>query len=120
MIAFAFLAAAAAASAPDTGAARFADAAGCRLHLERLVAEARGSDHDAVEGPYEVAPGDVRAHMVEAEGAGHRIIEHRCAGAELSSRSWTRSMAGDEAEAFTIESAVRRAAWLKQGSGEQQ
>ena len=98
----------------------FADAAGCRAHLGRLVGDARASGFDAAEGPYDLAAGDVRAHTVRAEGLGHRIAEYRCAAAELSERSWTRSMGG-EAEAeeeFTIESVARRAPWLKQ-SGSQ-
>jgi hypothetical protein len=123
---------AAAYAAPDQGeapeppafrraATLFADAAGCRAHLGRLVGEARASGFDAAEGPYDFAAGDVRAHTVSAQGLGHRIAEYRCAAAELSQRSWTRSMSG-EAEAeeeFTIESVARRAPWLKQ-SGSQQ
>jgi len=102
---------------PEFGAAsrRFADAAGCRAHLAGLVAEARGSSFDAAEGPYEIALGDVRAHTVRSEGHGHRIAEYRCAVAELSERSWTRSMAADAEEEFTVESVARRAEWLKDG-----
>jgi len=98
---------------------RFPDAAGCRAHLGSLVREARSSGFDAAEGPYELAAGDVRAHTVRAEGQGHRIAEYRCAAAELSARSWTRSMARDPEEEFTVESVARRAEWLKQ-SGRQQ
>ena len=98
----------------------FSDAAGCRAHLGRLVVEARASGFDAAEGPYELGAGDVRAHTVRAEGPGHRIAEYRCAAAELSQRSWTRSMAGEaQEEEFTVESVARRAPWLKQGRTQQ-
>ena len=97
---------------------RFADAASCRTHLVRLVGEARGAGFDAAEGPYDLAVGDVRSHTVRAEGHGHRIAEYRCAAAELSERSWSRSMSGEVEEEFTIESVARRAEWLKQ-SGRQ-
>ena len=100
-------------------AASFTDAAGCRTHLARLVGEARSSGFDAAEGPYELAAGDVRAHTVRAEGHGHRIAEYRCAAAELSERSWTRSMAGEAEEEFTVESVARRAEWLKHGGRQQ-
>jgi hypothetical protein len=124
LLALPLLAAAAAATANEppefqASAERFADAAGCRLHLERLVADARAARLDAAEGPYEVAPSDLRAHTVRASGSGHRIDEYRCAAAELSARNWTRSMAAEEEE-FTIESVARRAEWLKDRGGEQQ
>jgi hypothetical protein len=98
---------------------RFADPAACRAFLGRLVVEAAGSGFDAAEGPYELAPDDVRAHTVRAVGAGHRISEYRCSAAELGERSWTRSMT-DEAEEFTVESVARSAAWLKHGGRQQQ
>lgn len=99
----------------------FPDAAGCRAFLGRLIREARASGFDAAEGPYDLAAGDVRAHTVRAEGHGHRIAEYRCAAAELSQRSWTRSMGGsaEADEEFTVESVARRAAWLKQGGTQQ-
>ncbi|HEY9553197.1 hypothetical protein [Allosphingosinicella sp.] len=100
-------------------AERFADAATCRVHLEELVGEARGQDYVAVEGPYAIAEGDVRIHMVRAEGSGHRIREHRCLGAELGARDWPHGMGtGDAEEPFTIESVARKAEWLKQDGGE--
>ena len=92
---------------------RFADAEACRAHLGELVSAARSERADAAEGPYEIEPGDVRAHVVRAEGHGHRIAEYRCAGAELASRSWSRSMEPAEAE-FTVESVARRAGWGKE------
>jgi hypothetical protein len=92
----------------------FADAAGCTAHLAGLAAEAHAAGHDAVEGPYELASGDVRIHMVRADGAGHRIAEHRCLADKLSGRSWTHAMADAEPE-FTVESAVQAAPWLKKG-----
>ena len=95
----------------------FANAEACRARLVQLAAEARGRGYDAVEGPYEIAPGDVRIHTVQTEGAGHRIVETRCAGAELASRSWTRHMEPEQEE-FTVESVARRAPWLQQ-SGRQ-
>ena len=94
-------------------AERFADAAGCRAFLVRLVAEARQAGFDAAEGPYGVAPGDVRAHTVRAVGSGHGIAEYRCEDARLAARRWTRAMAGGSAEDFTVESAARSAPWLK-------
>ena len=115
------LAGAAEADLPDFEPAelRFAVASECRGHLAQIVAEARGDGFEAAEGPYEIAPGDVRAHRIRADGAGHRIEEYRCEEARLSARSWRRSMAGAEEE-FTVESVARRAEWLKQGRGQQQ
>ena len=127
LLAFPLLAATAAVAAPDPGAEpaefeaaqeRFADAAACRTHLSGLVTRARADGFDAAEGPYELTEGDVRAHTVRAEGAGHRIAEYRCEEARLSARSWTHSMAAEEEE-FTVESVARRAEWLKQGRSEQ-
>ena len=117
------LATAAAAAEPELpdfepAAERFADAAGCRAHLGRLVAAARADGFDAAEGPYDLAAGDVRAHTVKAEGSGHRISEYRCAAERLGTRSWTRSMAAAEEE-FTVESVARRAGWLKNGRRQQ-
>lgn len=97
----------------------FADAASCKAHLAGLAAAARRGDYAAVEGPYEIAAGDVRIHMVRAEREGHRIGEHRCLGGALSSRSWRHSLAPAEEE-FTIESAARDAEWLKQDAPEQE
>ena len=93
--------------------AAFANAAACRERLVEMAQEARGRGYDAVAGPYDIAPGDVRIHTVAAEGSGHRITEHRCEGAWLSARSWTRSMEPEETP-FTIESVARRAPWLQQ------
>ena len=98
---------------------RFADAAACHAHLERLVGEARRGGFDAAQGPYALASADVRAHAVRAEGSGHRITEYRCEGARLSGRSWTHSMEPPE-EAFTVESVARRADWLKHRGRQQQ
>lgn len=102
----------------EPAALRFADAAGCRGHLDGLVADARRDGYDAAEGPYELEPSDVRAHTVRAEGSGHRIFEYRCAAERLSTRSWSRSMAPAEEE-FTVESVARRAPWLEQGRRQQ-
>ncbi|HEY0625887.1 MAG TPA: hypothetical protein VGD10_04060 [Allosphingosinicella sp.] len=99
-------------------AERFADAAACRAHIDGLAATARAERYDAVEGPYELVAGDVRIHMVKAEGAGHRISEHRCLAAELSARSWNHSMEADEEE-FTVESVAARAEWLKKDAPKQ-
>ncbi len=111
---------AAAAEEPfEPGGQDFADAASCKAHLARLALEAKGFGYAAIEGPYDVAPGDVRAHFVSREGSGHRITEHRCHQAELSSRSWTHSMAEAEPE-FTVESVARTAEWLKKGADKQE
>ena len=96
----------------------FADAAACKAFLAARAGEARRQDYDAVEGPYQLAAGDVRIHTVRAEGKGHRIDEQRCLGAALSGRSWRHSLEPDE-EAFTVESAARSAAWLKKDSAQQ-
>jgi hypothetical protein len=96
----------------------FADAAACRVRLDAEVTKAQAARFDAVRGPYEIAEGDVRVHMVKAEGTGHRIWEHRCLGKELGSRSWNHSMEAAE-EAFTAESAVRSAEWLKKDAPKQ-
>jgi hypothetical protein len=92
----------------------FADAAGCKAHLAGSVAEARKAAHVAAEGPYDIAAGDVRAHVVLAAGSGHRITEHRCLVEKLSSRTWGHSMGGPETEEpETIETMAARAEWLK-------
>lgn len=95
----------------------FADAAACKTHLAALLSEAKVSSYAAVEGPYEVAPGDVRIHLVAAEGAGHRITEHRCLAEKYSSRSWTHSMAEAD-EDFTVEKVARTAEWMKPAAPE--
>ena len=110
------LAAAASHEAPFEPGRAFADAAACEAHLAGLAASARG--YEAVKGPYQVAEGDVRIHLVSTEGAGHRIEEHRCLGEKLGSRSWTHAMEKEDAP-FTVESAARDAAWLKKGAAEQ-
>jgi hypothetical protein len=102
----------------EASAETFADAAACKARLAALAAEARGGAHDAVEGPYQVASGDVRIHKVQAEGFGHRVAEHRCLSEKLSSRSWTHRMEAAAPE-FTVESAAQTAAWLKKSPGEQ-
>jgi hypothetical protein len=105
----------------EPSAEHFTDAAACRVHLEGLVSEARGQDYAVVEGPYDLAEGDVRIHMIRAETNGHRIAEHRCLGTKLSARSWRHGMGKEEAEEpFTIDSVARKAEWLKKGSGEEQ
>ena len=101
----------------EAGGERFADAAACEAHLAAVATGARGGGYDAVEGPYELAAGDVRIHLVKAEGAGHRIAEHRCLAEKLSGRSWSHSMEAEE-EPFTVESAARSAPWLKKGAGQ--
>jgi hypothetical protein len=97
----------------------FADAAACKAFLAARAGEALGEGFDAVEGPYELAAGDVRIHIVRAEGRGHRIDEQRCLGAALSGRSWRHSLEDEdeEEEGFTVESAARSAPWLKKGPG---
>ena len=120
LVAAAFLAAAPAAGSDEVpfepSARIFADAAACKAHLGQLVGEARAAAHVAVEGPYEIAAGDVRAHKVLLAGSGHRITEHRCLGQQLSARTWRHSMDGsEEEEAPTIESMA--ADWLKKGKG---
>ena len=56
----------------------------------------------------------MRAHAVIISGSGHRITEHRCLGAKLSSRSWRHSMSERETEAAeTIDSMAAKAEWLK-------
>jgi hypothetical protein len=98
----------------EPSASVFADASACKAHLTGSVSEARKAAHIAVEGPYEIAAGDVRAHVVLAAGSGHRITEHRCLAEKLSSRSWRHSMGGPETEEpETIESMAAKAEWLK-------
>ena len=96
----------------------FADPAACRLRLASLAGQAAGGGYDAIEGPYEVARGDIRIHMVRAEGAGHRITEHRCLAEKLSGRRWSHRME-DEAPEFTVESAARAAPWLNKDRAQQ-
>jgi len=97
----------------------FPDAAACRARLSVIVADARANGPAAAEGPYDIAPGDVRAHAVVVSGSGHRITEHRCLGDGLSSRTWRHSMDQAEAEApETIESMAAKAEWLRKPKGE--
>jgi hypothetical protein len=103
----------------EPSVATFADAAACRAHLTSLTAAARGQSYAAVEGPYDVGAGDVRVHLVRAEGSGHVIAEHRCLADKLSARSWTHAMEPPEEE-FTVESVARTAEWLKKGGAEKQ
>lgn len=117
MLAFLLAQAALPAIAHDTS--EFLDAASCRARLAEIARQARGGGYDAVEGPYDIAPGDVRIHTVAAEGSGHRITEHRCEGARLSGRSWTRSMEPEETP-FTIESIAPTLPWVKQPTRQQQ
>ena len=112
------VAASAAAAEPpefENAAERFDHAGACHAYLQHIVADARGADFDAAEGPYAIAVSDVRAHTVRAEGLGHRISEYRCADAALSSRSWVQRMDRRAEGAFSIES-LARAEWLEQGS----
>jgi hypothetical protein len=95
----------------------FGSTSECVLHLDILAGEARGQRLDAVKGPYEVSPGDLRIHTVQAEGSGHLIHEHRCEESRFSSRSWTHSLEGSEEE-FTVESVVRRAPLLATAAGD--
>ena len=102
----------------DASGESFADAAACRARLVSLAGQATGKGYDAVEGPYEVARGDIRVHMVRAEGAGHRITEHRCLAEKLSARSWSHRMEDEQPE-FTVESVARDAPWLKKDRAQQ-
>ena len=98
----------------EPSADRFADAAACKARLAGLSAEARRRGDAAAEGPYEVAPDDIRVHAVVLAGSGHRITEHRCLKEKLSSRTWRHAMDEAEAEApETIESMAAKAEWLK-------
>ena len=98
----------------------FAGADACRAHLAAFVAAARTRGDAAAEGPYQVAPSDVRAHAVVISGSGHRITEHRCLAEKLSSRTWRHSMENKEAEeAETIDSMAAKAEWLKKPAPEQ-
>ena len=110
------LASAAAADPPEFENApdRFGDAGECLGHLQRLVDSARDGDFDAVEGPYALSASDVRAHMIRAEGLGHRVSEYRCEGAQLSARTWIERMDHSAEGAFSIES-LAGAEWLEQG-----
>ena len=108
------LASAAAADPPEFENApdRFGDATECLGHLQLLVDSARGGDFDAVEGPYVLGASDVRAHMIRAEGLGHRISEYRCVDAQLSARTWVERMDERADGAFSIES-LAGAQWLE-------
>ena len=124
MIALLVLAGAAAAADFETPfeatSQSFADAAQCKAFLAARVGEARRQGFDAVEGPYEIAAGDVRIHTVRAEGQGHRIDEQRCLGAALATRSWRHSLEDEEdpgEDAFTVEAVARSAPWLKKDGG---
>ena len=98
----------------------FADAAACKARLAGMVAAERLRPHTAVEGPYDIAPGDVRAHWVDVSGSGHRITEHRCLAEKMSGRSWRHSIDEREGEgADTIEAMAAKAEWLKKNKSDQ-
>jgi hypothetical protein len=98
----------------EPSASLFANASACRAHLVQSLAHARHAAHVAAEGPYEIASGDVRTHVVQISGSGHRITEQRCLFEKLSSRSWRHSMGGAESEEpETIETMAAKAEWLK-------
>jgi hypothetical protein len=119
LLPLAFVLVAAADEVPfEPSAISFANAAACRSELTVRIAEARKTGHAAAEGPYELATGDVRAHLVLADGAGHRITEHRCLAEKLGSRSWRHDMSGADEAPATIESMAAKAEWLKKSSGE--
>ena len=99
---------------PFTQLASFATEAACDVRLREMAAEARAGSWVAVEGPYTIAAGDRRIHMVQAMAGGHSITERRCLGSELSTRSWEHSMGGAASdEPDTIESMAADAEWLK-------
>ena len=109
-----------AAAAPDEApfepsSRSFADAAACKAFLAAEADEARHGGFDAVEGPYDLAAGDVRIHTVRADGSGHSIHEQRCLADKLSGRTWRHAMIVDQPE-FTVESVARSAEWLKKGA----
>lgn len=87
--------------APFLPVRAFADAPACIAHLRVFVRESAPPAFDAAAGPYEVAPGDTRAHRIKARDWGHEIEEFRCWDAALSSRRWTHSMS--EVKPFTME-----------------
>jgi len=92
--------------------------AACENKLVSLAREAEGQE--AVRGPYEIEDGDIRIHMVRADGDGHLIVEYRCRGDELSTRSWQHSMRRDTVEEpVTVESWSKGAPWLKKDAPEQ-
>ncbi len=98
----------------------FTDSGACKAFLAASAGEARGQAYDAVEGPYDVAAGDVRIHTVSAEGKGHRIVEQRCLDSALSGRSWRHSLEGIEKgvdDGFSVESVARSAPWLRKDAG---
>ena len=125
----AFTVAAALASAAPAEASReipfeassehFADAKACRAHLDHTAFTADAADYEVVRGPYVLTEGDMRVHMVRAEGSGHRIWEHRCLDKQLSSRTWHHAMEAAQDE-FTVESAARKAEWLKKDASKQE
>ena len=104
----------------DASAETFGNPAACKARLIKMVAGARQESHAAIEGPYEIAPGDVRAHWVDLSGSGHRITEHRCLAEKLGSRSWRHSIVDGEGDGLeTIEDMAARAEWLKKAPAQQ-
>ena len=73
-----------------------ASAAACLALLVDEVRAARAASAMAAEGPYEIAPGDLRMHRVDVAEQGHRITEQRCLGFALSMRSWVHAMPAKE------------------------
>jgi hypothetical protein len=101
---------------PFHAVSSYSSAEQCRDRLSGIVRDARG--YDAVRGPYALAEGDVRIHLVRAEGGGHVVTEHRCIGIDHETRSWRHAL-GTEDEAVTIEGWAARAPWLQKGAAEQ-
>ena len=102
----------------EPSAEKFADSVTCRTYLQGKASDAKAANYDVVRGPYDLTEGDVRVHMVRAEGSGHRIWEYRCIDKILSARTWHHSMETAE-EDFTVESAARKAEWLKKAAPKQ-
>jgi hypothetical protein len=101
-------------AAPFEHLASFDTEAACDARLGEMADEARRGGWIAVEGPYQIAEGDRRIHMVRASGSGHGITECRCEDRQLSARSWRHSMGDAEPEQpETIESMAAKAEWLK-------
>ena len=92
---------------------RFADAAGCKTHLARLAADERLREHVAVEGPYDIAAGDVRIHWVDVSGSGHRITEHRCLAEQLSARTFQLRLIEPALRAFHFSSPVLKSRHIR-------
>lgn len=81
----------------------FASAADCEAHLRTLVETLPSAGYAIARGPYEIGPGDTRAHGVRVADERYQVLEYRCFETEPQVRSWWAGPAAAEERPFTLE-----------------